>query len=289
MAQKTVSFMSIAGLQPTSSSFTLAKPFNMASLKNAKPLDVSHFKAIKPIYNLAPRKNRIGNEPKNSWILTGQSVPKNFLNNLERTNKILGSKSSFGTVSPLLYKGTNNSSYVIKKIPFLNNNIKNSHIRRIFNKEIGVGSIRGINNVGPRILAFTRRPTYLEYIMNHAKHGNPNAVITPITQAKKIDVKLWSKIIKKVRNFQRITGGEHGNIHGNNILLVTIPGNPKTFIKIIDYGSHRSHEELKNKIKESKKHFGMNLFSFKTGGQKFIHNNNALKTMIRKSIKLKRE
>ncbi len=128
-------------------------------------------------------------------------------------------------------------------------------MKKTFNTEVRIGSIRGIEKTGPRVLAYRTNSYGGNYIMNHAKMGVSRARIIPLSEVRRtLKPRMWEKIKEKVRQFQKITNGQHGDLHGKNILIVQIPrrhGKTKTYIKIIDYGAHRRFKELKKALLQS--------------------------------------
>jgi hypothetical protein len=154
-------------------------------------------------------------------------------------------------------------------------------MKKTFNTEVRIGSIRGIEKTGPRVLAYRTNSYGGNYIMNHAKMGVSRARIIPLSEVRRtLKPRMWEKIKEKVRQFQKITNGQHGDLHGKNILIVQIPrrhGKTKTYIKIIDYGAHRRFKELK-KARYYKVYGGMKVYRFDSG-QNFIKNKNWLKTL----------
>ncbi len=233
-------------------------------------------------YSLSSTKSNSTLYNENGWKLSGiQKVPRDFLENLERTGKKIGNKSLFGSVSSLLYRGKNNARYVLKHIDFLNGRKKRER-KKIFDTEVKIGSIRGIEKVGPRILARRVTPVGGNYVMNHAKLGIPGAKIYSLASVRKqLSTRMWEEIKNKVRQFQNITHGQHGDLHGGNILIVKVPtrhGKTKMYIRIIDYGAHRTFKELKYKGRHYKKHMGMKVYNLGVG-QRFIKNQNWFKTL----------
>ena len=204
------------------------------------------------------------------WKLTRYGK-KLHISDISLGKQIGAKKSSYGKVTQLLYKGVANARFVLKYISFRN------HKRRyIFNNEVRVGSKRNIQRVGPRVLAWRYTRGGGEYIMDDVRLGNPKAkmeTVQDFIQKRRLTQQFIQKVFRKVREFHKVTGGEHGDLHGDNMMIVTSGG--KTFIKIIDYGSFRKYSEL-GKLGKPLKHLnGLNIFKFDKG-QLYVRNKNRL-------------
>jgi serine/threonine protein kinase len=204
-------------------------------------------------YFFGAKKPTLANE--DGWTLTGYGTPK-LLEKLYRTGESIGARSVHGTVRKL-----SNNKFVIKKIPFTNNSQKHS-----FNTEVKVGSKPRIAEVGTRVFAFRSTDSYGEYIMDRITKGVSVKNLRPNEY-----LHYKNKIQQKLNAFHAITGGEHGNLHGGNILILFEGNN----VKFIDYGAFRSTNELRKK-KPYQTFNGMNVYNLGQG-EKFIHNNNRLK------------
>jgi hypothetical protein len=185
--------------------------------------------------------------------------------------KQIGKKSSYGKVTQLLNKGVADARFVLKYIQFRN------HTRKyIFNNEVRVGSKRNIQRVGPRVLAWRYTRGGGEYIMDDVRLGNTRAkteTVQDLIERGGLTRKFIQQVFKKVREFHKVTGGQHGDLHGENMMVVKSHG--KTFIKIIDYGSFRKNSEL-TKLGKPYKHLnGVNIFKFDKG-QLYVRNQNRL-------------
>jgi hypothetical protein len=223
--------------------------------------------AAKPANNSKTMANESG------WILT-RHAPPGLLKDLTRTSKIIGHPSVFGKVVQLSYKG--NESRFVKKIMNFNplTNTSRSHI---FSTEIKIGSLPSIGRVGPRIVAYRLTPFGGEYIMDNVKLGMENSrIVSMANLGKRFNPKILEAIVKTVKEFQKITKGQHGDLHGDNILLVQ-PKEASVYIRIIDYGAHRTLKELKKIGPILKKHHGMNVYKPGQVGQHFVYNKNWLK------------
>jgi len=203
------------------------------------------------------------------WKLTrhGKNLPISDIS----LGKQIGAKSSYGKVTQLLYKGVPNARFILKYMQFRN------HKRRyIFNNEVYVGSMKHIQKVGPRVLAWRYTRSGGEYIMDDVRLGNTRATMETVQefiQKRRITQRFIRTVFRKVREFHKVTGGEHGDLHGDNMMIVKSGG--KTYIKIIDYGSFRKYSEL-GKLGKPLKHLnGLNIFKFKQG-QLYVRNKNRL-------------
>jgi hypothetical protein len=214
----------------------------------------------------------------NGWKLT-RHAPKGILNRLSRTGgQRIGHDSVFGSVYTLMHNG-NNSRYVIKHIPFKNN--KNRDRKHIFKTEVKIGGIRNIGRVGPRVIAYRMTPFGGNYVMDHVKMGDSRAKIFSLADVRsQITPDFWNKIKKKIKEFENITHGNHGDLHGDNILIVQSKKTGKTDIRIIDYGAHRTYKELKKKSFHSRKN-GLKVYNVGPG-QKFRRTKNLIKALMKK-------
>jgi hypothetical protein len=224
-----------------------------------------------PVTNYSNYVKNINMAEEGGWTTT-HHAPKDFLKRVTRTGKRIGSKSKFGTVSSLNYNGKS-SHFVVKKISFAPINLaENKNKRHIFNTEVRVGSMNRIGAVGPRVLAYKKSPYHGEYIMNDVKMGQPNAHVYSLSnirrRIKQRDREILFKHVQnKINQFHNVTHGEHGDLHGGNILVITRPNG--TNVKIIDYGAFRTFKELKHKGAFFHKHLGMKAYNLGPG-QKFI-------------------
>ena len=125
----------------------------------------------------------------------------------------------------------------------------------IFDNEVKIGSIPGIEAVGPRIYAYKKTHNQLIYIMDRL-------VTLENSRIKQISLltlnEYYNKVLKKtcpapnhpiykelsktLVRFYTLTKGYHGNLNVYNImvLLDKTLKNPK--VRIIDYGAHRLFE-----------------------------------------------
>ena len=226
------------------------------------------------MFNFAPLQNFNSKklESEEGWVLTNYGkVIHNLLGKLSRTQRNIGTQSVYGKVERLSYEG-NEHLFVLKKIDFKNNNSNRAHI---FDTEITVGSKKNIGRVGPRVLAFRRTPFGGEYIMDNVEMGNATAIVKPLSKVRILLTPelsgFWDAIEGAMLDFHRITHGQHGDLHGDNILIVQI--GKQRYIRIIDYGAFRNENEIKSKKLTNRKHYGLNVYNLGKG-QQFIHNKN---------------
>jgi hypothetical protein len=229
----------------------------------------------------APKQNFSSNtlRKEDDWKLTKYGS-QSLLGKLSRTKHFIGTSSAFGKVERLSYDG-NEHLFVLKKINFSKNNANRAHI---FETEVNVGSKNNIGKVGPRVLAYRFTPFGGEYVMDNVEMGHANAMVAPLSQVKgQLTPEFWKAIQKVILNFHLITRGQHGDLHGDNILIIQV--GKQHYIRIIDYGAFRKFDKLKNKGTPVKKHYGLNVYNLGKG-QKFIHNKNFFNLLKNKSGKL---
>lgn len=164
--------------------------------------------------------------------------------------------------------------YVLKHM-----SLRNETDMNIFRNEIRVGTIPGIQSVGPKIYAWktllTTKPPEGIYIMDHILRGEKDntwmtlavylAVINDIQPTDPVFVKLR----RTLRNFWLLTKGYHGDLHYNNIAVVVskkvkanmvkryrrknnVPREectPVVRVVIYDYGAHKLFKTPINKTK----------------------------------------
>jgi hypothetical protein len=226
------------------------------------------FGSLTKTMNLPEFNNRLSSQ---NWKLT-HYAPNSFLANTRRTQKRIGENSKFGEVQLLKYKN-DAPRFVIKRILFGRPG-NPSHEKRVhvFNTEVKVGSMKHISMVGPRVIAHRKTPTFGEYVMNNVRMGNKNAKIIHLGNIRRsLTPNMFNTIQKAINNFHVITRGQHGDLHGGNILLVKVPGKGKRAqIKIIDYGAFRTNKELEKKGTHVR-HAGMKVYNMGPG-QGFINN-----------------
>ena len=212
------------------------------------------------------------------WRVTryGKLYP-GLLSKITRGRRI-GQKSVYGKVIELLYRGRRDSRFVLKSMIFPERS--RAKRRHIFDTEVRVGTMRNIQKVGPRVLAWRYTSKGGEFVMDDARFGVPEAKLESledIIQKGRLTKRLIRKVIEKVQEFHKVVGGEHGDLHGDNIMVVR--KGDKTSIKIIDYGAFRSYRELRRLGRPVNTHGGMKVFSLGMG-QNYIRNKNWLKKVL---------
>ena len=116
-----------------------------------------------------------------------------------------------------------------------------------FLTEVAVGQMENIEAVGPRIYAWRLRPDGAEYVMDNVEMGDPTAkTYTYYQVGNRLKKILNPAVIQVIEKFHRITKGQHGDIHGNNILFVQ--RGPNVDVRIIDYGSWKSDDNSNGKL-----------------------------------------
>ena len=180
---------------------------------------------------------------------------RRLLGSLIRTGQKIGQQSVHGVVKRLSFKHESqsgravayvNNRYVIKKISFRQQKVitqgKEQPKLKWFRTEVRVGQMPHIEAVGPRIHAWRLVPDGAEYVMDNVELGDPAAKTFTFYQVKRRFGNIFNDaVLKTLDMFHRITGGQHGDFHGENILFVQ---RGKRFdIRIIDYGSWKSDAE----------------------------------------------
>jgi len=203
------------------------------------------------------------------WNLTEYGKGLDF-GKLKSTGERIGKLSKYGTVTRLEYGG-NPHMYVMKTIPFTKVDSPKS-----FETEIHVGQMKNINKVGPRVLAWRRLRDKGEYIMDNVERGKPSAVHT-FSKFKTAKIPGFLEMLAKVvKKFHEITKGNHGDLHGGNILVVV--NGRQIRINIIDYGAFRTRKELLN-AQPKYRYYNMNVYNV-GNGQKFIYNSDSMKNLL---------
>jgi hypothetical protein len=198
---------------------------------------------------------------------------------LVNTHERIGKLSKYGSVTRLSYDG-NPHLYVMKTIPFTK---VESHAS--FNTEIKVGQMKNINQVGPRVLAWRRLQGKGEYIMDNVERGVSTAKVYTFSQFKRVKIPGFLDFFKEVvERFHTITKGNHGDLHGGNILVV-VDGN-HIRVNIIDYGAFRNRKELLN-ARAKYRHYNMNVYNAGKG-QGFIYNSDSLKNLLSNHVAQRR-
>ena len=225
-----------------------------------------------PLLNLKSNANNtgsiLGNEP--DWKLTKHATP-GILAKLSRTSKIIGKKSTFGIVKKLLY-GTSDNTYVIKFVKF---SPMNANREFSFMTEVKIGSLRRIGAVGPRVIAYRKTMLGGEFVMDNVEMGQNVQSLSIANKRIRVTPALWTMIKETIQKFYKITKGYHGDLHGDNIMII-LHKNHYT-IKIIDYGAHRRFNFNLGNIIDT--HYGAKVYRPGGVGQKFIHNKNFLNVL----------
>jgi len=100
-----------------------------------------------------------------------------------------------------------------------------------------------IELVGPKIHAWRLTKDGAEYVMDNVELGDPTAKTFTLYQIQKHFGKIFNEaVLRALGGFHTITGGQHGDFHGENILFVK--RGQQLDIRIIDYGAWKSDAEL---------------------------------------------
>lgn len=159
------------------------------------------------------------------WHVVNRSIKIDKVLRFPRS-KIIGTKSKNGVVRPLMYKG--NKYLLVSKEMSLRK-------KKSFFREVHVGTMPGIGSVGPRVYAWRKLPNRYEYIMDNLARGYSDAKVT--TLHRYTGAKPWRQLYDALLRFYKVTGGFHGDLHSNNIAVVTRKG--KVTVQIYDYGTWR--------------------------------------------------
>jgi hypothetical protein len=242
------------------------------------PMKVN-WSAEKQIHNNSNNSNKPFSVQK-GWRLTAYGRGLDFTQ-LVNTRQVMGKLSKHGSVTRLEYK-KNPHMFVMKTIPF-----KSNDSRAVFDTEIKVGQMKNINKVGTRVVAWRKLGTMGQYIMENVEKvaanspGNDPVKVYTFSRFKQANPAVFNMFKSKFKEFlyafHRITGGNHGDLHGGNILVV-VKGR-SIYIKIIDYGAFRTRREL-TKARKVARYYNMNVYNV-GNGQEFIYNANSLKNLLR--------
>jgi hypothetical protein len=159
------------------------------------------------------------------WHVVNRSIKIDKVLRYPRS-KIIGTKSKNGVVRPLMYKG--NKYLLVSKEMSLRK-------KKSFFREVHVGTRPGIGTVGPRVYAWRKLPNRYEYIMDNLARGYSDAKVT--TLHKYTGPKPWRQLYDALLRFYKVSGGFHGDLHSNNIAVITRKG--KVSVQIYDYGTWR--------------------------------------------------
>jgi hypothetical protein len=221
----------------------------------------------------------------------------------------IGSESSYGSVYRIKYDG-NDDQFVIKVMYFSNpivlqnGNIKEGKVqekeKNIFRNEVSVGSKQELYTTksGTRIVAQYLDRNYGVYIMDSFLRGDGTLKASQLSAyilqkyGKSCPIKsdpILTMLNKSLFEFYKITGGYHGDLHQNNIVVVTKKNsNIKTakplYVLIFDYGAH---VRFKTKVpcKTLLDVFKKINSEFKNNSKKYGHNSwGGVKTIFKKGV-----
>jgi hypothetical protein len=230
--------------------------------------------------SLNSRMNRVGsvlaNEP--NW-----HGSQKLLGNLVRTGIKIGAQSVHGVVKRLRHR-TSMNRYVIKTIKFKQQRVIVGDAEqpklRWFREEVAIGQLPHIEAVGPRIHAWRLRPDGAEYVMDNVEMGDPNSKTYTYYQLNRKYPGAFKEILTKALNlFHSITKGQHGDLHGDNILFVK--HGPRMDIRIIDYGSWKSDKNTNMTLENAKASVPVYRLA---SGRLFRLNDNMLKHLFKRSM-----
>ena len=179
-------------------------------------------------------------------VHTGRNLAFNNAIRNRTVGKRLGDRSAFGEVHEL----GSSLKYVVKRMK-----VDTPSLKKIFYNELRVGSTPGISKVGPRIYAWRIKGGYGEYIMDNFVRGDRSLTVTTFHEymwkhfAKKCPPKshvVWGRLRTLLKNFWVVTKGYHGDLHTNNIVVLTKPDGSIERMMIFDYGSHKKFKASVN-------------------------------------------
>ena len=171
---------------------------------------------------------------------------RRLLADLVRTGQKIGQQSVHGVVKRLDFHGVLNR-YVVKKMTFRQQNVitqgREQPKLQWFRTEVRVGQMPNIEAVGPRIHAWRLTKDGAEYVMDNVELGDPAAKTYTFYHIQKHFKNIFNgAVLQTLDMFHKITGGQHGDFHGENILFVR--RGQKLDVRIIDYGAWKSDAEL---------------------------------------------
>ena len=184
-------------------------------------------------------------DPSYPWKIANKKYPIPSELDTKQDVYRIGEKSAYGAV----YKIGNDDKYVLKLMIFKDYDYIYESNFNIFMNEVEVGSVDNIEKAGPRIYKYFYNKYGGLYIMDNVLKGRKDHIMMTLDKylrneygfykCPSADNPLYSILRETLINFYNITKGYHGDLHGNNIMIV-IDGDKKIVdIKIIDYGAHR--------------------------------------------------
>jgi hypothetical protein len=163
------------------------------------------------------------------WHVVRRGIDMRQVSRFPR-NKVIGTKSKHGVVRPLSYKG-NPLVLVSKEVPLRQ--------KKAFMREVRIGSLKGIEACGPRVYAWRIKGDRCEYVMDHFARGHRDAKVQTLAQYNG-EPKPWRQLYRVLMTFYKLTGGFHGDLHMNNIAVVT--RKRKVTVQVYDYGTWHKFE-----------------------------------------------
>ena len=162
-----------------------------------------------------------------------------------------GTRSAFGSVRNV----GSNKKYVMKEMV-----LRTPNELKIFRNEIRVGLTPGIQRVGPKIYGWemeydnTGEPRVGRYVMDNVLRGEQGRVLMTLADYVRNHPNLpptdplFRKLRTTLQNFWILTKGYHGDLHANNIAVVTEDDNTTVVrVMIYDYGAHKRFKTRFNK------------------------------------------
>ena len=171
------------------------------------------------------------------WTPTPRTRIPGVLTTRSHTLQRFGDSSAFGAVYQI-----GNTDYVLKIM-----GPKTTKNRNIFVNEVGIGSISGIQAVGPRIYCYKETSNQLMYVMdNVASMCPPGKTCTSESINRYFGNRcpvethpIYQMVYDTLMKFYQITKGWHGDLHTGNMMVLLDQNRDLVSVKIIDYGAHR--------------------------------------------------
>jgi len=136
----------------------------------------------------------------------------------------------------------NNRPVILKVIKLTDQSELNGFVN-----EMQIGTIKGIEKVGTRTLAYGISQRIAYHVMTDVTYNESNLTSVSLNEYMKRlnscpskEHLLYKKLFKTLFDFYKLTKGYHGDLHGGNVYVVYKPTdiNQVVSIKIIDYGAH---------------------------------------------------
>ena len=186
--------------------------------------------------NTTVRRIPDGFDP-SGWTPTPRTRIPGVLTTRSHTLQRFGDSSAFGAVYQI-----GNTDYVLKIM-----GPKTTKNRNIFANEVGIGSISGIQAVGPRIYCYKETSNQLMYVMDNVTSMCPPGKTCTSESINRYfgnrcpveTHPIYQMVYDTLMKFYQITKGWHGDLHTGNMMVLLDQNRDLVSVKIIDYGAHR--------------------------------------------------